>query len=125
VNNAVCRAGGLLAVAVLGALISAGFSSHLDGRLEAMKLSPEVREAVAAEKVNLGAAEAPEGVDAATAARIEDAMEEAFVAGFRLVMGVAVGLALASALVALVISPQRSAPARPSSTLHDLIHRSA
>jgi EmrB/QacA subfamily drug resistance transporter len=125
VNNAVCRAGGLLAVAVLGALISAGFSAHLDGRLEAMKLSPEVREAVAAEKADLGAAEAPEGVDATTAARIEDAMEESFVAGFRLVMVVAVGLAIASALVALVISPQRPAPARPSSALHDLMHRDA
>jgi MFS family permease len=125
VNNAVCRAGGLLAVAVLGTLISAGFSAHLDARLEVMELSPEVREAVDAQKVKLGAAEAPEGVDAATAARIEEAMAESFVAGFRLIMVVAVGLALASALVAVVISPQHPTPARPSSSLHALIHRSA
>jgi EmrB/QacA subfamily drug resistance transporter len=122
VNNAVCRAGGLLAVAILGALISTGFSTHLDARLEAMELSPEVRKAVDAQKANLGAAAAPEGVDAATAARIEEAMEESFVAGFRLVMVVAVGLALASALVAVVISPQHTAPARPSSPLRALIH---
>jgi hypothetical protein len=77
-----------------------------------MELSPEVREAVAAEKVKLGAAEVPKGVDAATAARIEEAMAESFVAGFRLIMVVAVGLALASALVAMVISPQHTAPVR-------------
>jgi MFS family permease len=113
VNNAVCRAGGLLAVAVLGAVISAGFSAHLDARLEEMKLSAEVREAVVAEKVKLGAAGAPESVDAATAARIEEAVAESFVAGFRLIMVVGVGLALASALVALVISPQHPTPASP------------
>jgi EmrB/QacA subfamily drug resistance transporter len=125
VNNAVCRAGGLLAVAVLGAVISAGFSAHLDTRLEAMELPPEIREAVEAQKVKLGAGEAPEGVDAATAARIEKAMAESFVAGFRLIMVVGVGLALASALVAVVISPPHATPARPSSSLHTLIHRGA
>jgi EmrB/QacA subfamily drug resistance transporter len=125
VNNAVCRAGGLLAVAVLGALISAGFSAHLDARLEAMELSPEEREAVAAEKVKLGAAEAPESVDADTAARIEKAMAESFVAGFRLIMLVAVGLALASALVAILISPQHPTPAKPRSSLYALMHRSS
>jgi len=125
VNNAVCRAGGLLAVAVLGTVISAGFSAHLDTRLEAMELSPDVREAVVAEKVKLGAAQAPEGVGANTAARIEEAMAESFVAGFRLIMLVAVGLALGSALVAVLISPHHASPARPWSSLHALIHRSS
>jgi hypothetical protein len=74
-------------VAALGIVISAGFSAHLDARLEAMERSPDVREAVAAEKVKLEAAEAPESVDAATAARIEEAMPESFVVGFRLIMG--------------------------------------
>ena len=122
VNNAVCRAGGLLAVAVLGAVISSSFSTHLDARLEEMELSPEVREAVVEEKAKLGAAQAPEGVDAATAARIEEAIAESFVAGFRLVMVVSMGLALASALVTVLISPQRTTPAKPSSPPHALIH---
>ena len=123
VNNAVCRAAGLFAVAVLGTLISTSFSAHLDARLETMELSPEVREAVDAQKDKLGAAEAPEEVDAATSARIEEAMAESFVAAFRLIMFVAVGLALASALVAVVISPQHPASARPWSSLRALIHR--
>ena len=125
VNNAVCRAAGLLAVAVLGALLSSGFSAHLDARLEEMELSPEVRDAVAAEKVMLGAAEAPEGVGADTRAQIEEAMAESFVVGFRLIMVVSVGLALASALVAVAISPQHSAPAKPSFPPKTLVNRSA
>ena len=123
VNNAVCRAGGLLAVAVLGAVISSSFSAHLDARLEAMELSPEVRGAIVAEKSKLGAAQAPQGLDAATAARIEEAIAESFVAGFRLVMIVCIGLALASAFVALVISPHHTTPAGAWSPLHALIHR--
>jgi MFS family permease len=123
VNNAVCRAGGLLAVAILGALLSSSFSANLDARLGAMELSREVREAVAAEKAKLDAAQAPEGVGAATAARIEEAIAESFVAGFRVIMVVGVGLALASALVAVLISGQHTTPAGGWSPLHTLIHR--
>jgi hypothetical protein len=90
-----------------------------------MELSTEVREAVAAEKDKLGAAEAPDGVDAATAARIEEAMAESFVAGFRLIMVAGVGLALASALVALMISPQHTTHAGSGSSLQALVHRRA
>jgi hypothetical protein len=54
-------------------------------------------------KADLGAAEAPEGVDAGTAAKIERAIDESFVAGFRTVMVVSAGLALASALAAALL----------------------
>ncbi len=123
VNNAVCRAGGLLAVAILGAVLSSSFSANLDARMGAMELSPEVRQAVAAQRAKLGAAQAPEGVGAATAARIEEAIAESFVEGFRVVMVVGVGLALASALVAALISGQHTTPAETRSPLHALSHR--
>ncbi len=56
-----------------------------------------------AAKADLGAAQAPESVDARTEARIERAIEESFVAGFRAVMLASAGLALASALVAALL----------------------
>jgi EmrB/QacA subfamily drug resistance transporter len=68
VNNAVTRVAGLLAVAVLGVVIYGAFSANLDTRLESMDLSGTVRSELEAAKANLGAAEAPEGVDARTAA---------------------------------------------------------
>jgi hypothetical protein len=62
-------------------------------------------------KADLGAAEAPEGVDVETAVRIERAIDESFVAGFRVVMLVSAGLALASALVAaLLVGDGRARP---------------
>jgi hypothetical protein len=51
----------------------------------------------------------PESVDAGTAARIERAIDESFVAGFRAVMLVSAGLALMSALAAaLLVGGQRT-----------------
>jgi EmrB/QacA subfamily drug resistance transporter len=103
VNNAMARVAGLLAVAVLGVVIYGAFSASLDDRLESMDLPSGVRSELEAAKVDLGAAAAPEGVDARTAAHIERAIEESFVAGFRAVMLVAAGLALASALAAALL----------------------
>jgi hypothetical protein len=107
VNNAAARVAGLLAVAVLGVFAYGAFSANLDTRLDGMNLPGEVRSEMEAAKADLGAAEAPEGVDAGTAARIERAVDEAFVAAFRAVMLVSVALALASALAAAVLVGNR------------------
>jgi MFS family permease len=107
VNNAVARVAGLLAVAVLGVLVHGAFSANLDARLESMDLSGAVRSGLEAAKADLGAAEAPEGVDARTAAQIERAVDESFVAAFRVVMLVSAGLALAGALVAALLVGDR------------------
>ncbi len=109
VNNAVARVAGLLAVAVLGVFVHGAFSANLDARLESMDLSGTVRGELEAARADLGAAEAPEGVDARTAARIERAIDESFVAAFRAVMLVSCGLALASALVAALLVGDRRA----------------
>jgi len=106
VNNAMAMVAGLLAVAVLGVFVYGAFSASLDARLEGMDMPGEIRSEMEAAKAALGAA--PEGVDAGTAARIERAIDESFVAGFRAVMLVSAGLALASALVAaLLVGDQR------------------
>jgi MFS family permease len=103
VNNAAARVAGLLAVAVLGMFAYGVFSANLDTRLDSMNLPGEVRSEMEAAKADLGAAEAPEGLDAGTAARIERAVDVAFVAAFRAVMVVSAGLALASALAAVLL----------------------
>jgi EmrB/QacA subfamily drug resistance transporter len=103
VNNAMARVAGLLAVAVLGVFAYGAFSATLDTHLEGMNLSGGVRSELEAAKADLGAAEAPKGVDARTAAKIESAIDASFVAGFRAVMVVSAGLALASALAAALL----------------------
>jgi EmrB/QacA subfamily drug resistance transporter len=108
VNNAVARVAGLMAVALLGVFVYGVFSMSLDARLHSMDLSEEVRSEMEAAKTHLGAAEAPEGVNAGTEAHIERAIDESFVAGFRAVMFASAGLALASALVAALLVSDRS-----------------
>ena len=119
VNNAVARVAGLMAVALLGVFVYGVFSMSLDARLHSMDLSEEVRSEMEAAKTHLGAAEAPEGVNAGTEAHIERAIDESFVAGFRAVMLVSAGLALASALVAaLLVSDRRVGPSDGDSIVH-------
>ncbi len=114
VNNAMARVAGLLAVAVLGVFAYGAFSATLDARLERMDLSGEVRSELEVAKADLGAAKVPEGVDSGTAAQIERAIDESFVAGFRAVMLVCAGLGLMSALAAALLvarsSPQPYPP---------------
>jgi MFS family permease len=107
VSNAAARVAAPLAVAVLGIFIYGAFSANLDERLDGMNLRGEVRSEIEAEQDDLGAAEAPEGVEAATAAHIERAIDKSFVAGFRTVMVVCVGIALASALAAALLIEDR------------------
>jgi EmrB/QacA subfamily drug resistance transporter len=113
VNNAVSRTAGLLSIAVLGIFVFASFSSGLDSRTESVTLTPEQRAALESEKVDLGGAEVPEGVDAGTAASIERAVDESFVGAFRLSMYIAAGLAVASALAAAVLIEGKGSVARP------------
>jgi len=113
VNNAVSRTAGLLSIAVLGIFVFASFSSGLDSRTESVDLTQEQRAALESEKVDLGGAEAPEGVDAGTAASIERAVDESFVGAFRLSMYIAAGLAVASALAAAVLIEGKGSVARP------------
>jgi MFS family permease len=113
VNNAVSRTAGLLSRAVLGIFVFASFSSGLDNRTESVNLTPEQRAALESEKVDLGGADVPEGVDAGTAATIEHAVDESFVGAFRLSMYIAAGLAVASALAAAVLIEGKGSVARP------------
>ena len=113
VNNAVSRTAGLLSIAVLGIFVFAAFSIGLDSRTEDLGLSPAQQAILNSEKVDLGGAEVPEGVDGATAAAVERAVDESFVGAFRLAMYIAAGLAVASAIAAAVLIEGKGQVARP------------
>jgi site-specific recombinase XerC len=79
------------------------FSAGLDSRVADLDLSQEARQQLEAEKVDLGAAEVPQGVGEETAAVVDRAIAESFVTGFRVAMFVAAGLALVSSLAAAIL----------------------
>jgi len=106
----VSRIAGVLAVAVFGTLLSGVFQSALTYRLDSLALPPVVRAQIETQRSKLAAAETDD-------ARGRKAIEEAFIVGYRTVLWVAVGLALASSLsaAALIATEQRSGIAKPVS----------
>ena len=89
VNNAVSRIGGLLAVAVFGVVLLAGYNRGLDRRLDRLALSPQARQRADAQRPLLAAASNPDP-------RVQRAVAESFVAGYRWVIWVSVALGVVS-----------------------------
>ena len=96
INNAVSRIAALLAVAIFGVLMTVTFEKALNRELDVLAVGPAVRAQVWAQRSKLAAVETGD-------ARGRQAIDEAFIAGYRMVLWVAASLALASSLSALVL----------------------
>lgn len=94
---------GLLAVAVLGIVMLHTFNRSLDQHLLTLGVTPEVKQALDQQRPKLAAAETPTNLDSALRQTLKQAVDEAFVAGFRRVTLVCAGLALLSALSAWLL----------------------
>jgi EmrB/QacA subfamily drug resistance transporter len=99
INNAVSRVAGLLAIAVFGALLTGVFGATLDRRLSKTAIPATVVAEVDSQRSKLAAIQTSDP-------RARRAVAESFVDGYRVVLWVAVGLALASSLsTAWLIKP--------------------
>ncbi|HEY6377664.1 MAG TPA: MFS transporter, partial [Candidatus Dormibacteraeota bacterium] len=110
VNNAVSRTGGLLAVAIFGVVLVHTFDSALDRSLQSIPLTAAQHAQLDAQRSRLALTAAPDGLDAPTAAAVDDAVASAFVSGVRAVLISAAALAAASALTAAIGLPARRRP---------------
>lgn len=109
VNNAVARVAGLLAIAVFGIVMARVFDVQLANALRSAALPPEVAQAVLKQRGLLAGISTPAGLPETTAQAVQGAIREAFVAGFRMVMGLCASLALLGALCALVLVGRQAA----------------
>ena len=100
VNNAVSRIAGLLAVAVFGLVLSAGFNRTLSRSLAQMQLSPSMRQSVEIQRSKLAGAQIRDP-------SVKRAFDEAFVTGYRDIIWISVGLALLSGLSAQMIQSKK------------------
>lgn len=100
INNGVSRVAGLLAIAVLGALISGQFGSKIDSELAGVSLSEPGREAVDEAKADPLPAPDTEGVPPQEAQQIDEAATVAAEDGFHLGVGVGGGLMIVGGVIA-------------------------
>jgi hypothetical protein len=109
INNAVARVAGVLAVAVLGVVMVAAFGHRLQKSFATLSIATNVLHDIQANAVKLGGLAAPSNLDAKAAATIRNAVTQAFVFGFRMIMLICAGLAAASAGVASRMIPSQRA----------------
>jgi EmrB/QacA subfamily drug resistance transporter len=100
VNNAMSRIAGLLAVAVFGLILSAGFNRALDHSFARMQLSLSVRQSADRQRSKLAGAQINNSP-------VKRAIDEAFVSGYRDVIWISVGMALLGTLSAQMIQSKR------------------
>jgi hypothetical protein len=111
-NNAISRVAGLLAIAVLGILVTASFNRSLDRRLASAGLSDVARHLPPAERAKLGAAKLPRDLPEAVARRVEAAIAQSLVAAFRVVTICCAALALLASAGPALLLGTRGARAR-------------
>jgi EmrB/QacA subfamily drug resistance transporter len=112
VNNAIARVAGLLAIAVLGAFVSAQFSSVVDEKLAGRPLSPVAAAAVKEAKDRSITTQPASRVPPPERPVVKKALEDASASAFHLGLGIGALLVLTGGVVSLVgiQNPRRSVP---------------
>jgi EmrB/QacA subfamily drug resistance transporter len=105
INNAAARIGGLLAVAVIGALAVAVFGHALDQRANTLGVSGELRRALDAEVPRLADADVPPAIQGDLRQKMQRAVSDAYITSYRIVMLIGAGFALLSACCAALTIP--------------------
>ncbi|MEM7031858.1 MAG: MFS transporter [Chloroflexota bacterium] len=103
VNNAASRVANMAAIAIFGAVIVAVFQSALAARTEALGLETTVRATFLLEANDLGATQPPVGLSDALTSATQDAITQAFLDSFQLVMWLSAAISLFSLIIALMV----------------------
>lgn len=111
INNAIARTGSMLAIAVVGVVISSGFSARLESGLDGERLSPAVGRAMQqARQRPFSGTLAGGTLTPDERVLVDSVLAEASVDAFRLGVAVMGGLALLAAALAFIGLRERSAP---------------
>lgn len=99
VNNAVARVAGLLTVALLGAIVVTTFGTKLSSNISNTSLNNGEKQQIMIQKNDLGGITMPRNFGPGVRIEAQNAVEDSFVYGFRIAMGICAFLALIAAIV--------------------------
>ncbi len=102
-NNAVARIAGLLAVAVLGAVIIFLFEGQLQKNIGTSKMGSDAQQQIMSQQTKLGGIEMPASFDTQSKEIAKNAVEDSFIYGFRWVMAINALFAFLSAGISFVM----------------------
>lgn len=102
VNNAVSRVAALLAIALLGALLSFFFAQYLTSNIASTSLSSTQQKEIAIQKNKIGEIVIPDTFSKKETIVVKESIDNAFLNSFRKVMGISAFFAVLSAIIALV-----------------------
>jgi EmrB/QacA subfamily drug resistance transporter len=106
INNAVARVAGVLAIAVLGIVMVDAFGARLHHDLIRLFLPAGTMKALLSDEIKLAGLPIPSNLSSTTRIAVQQAIAQAFVFGFRIVMLICAGLAVASAAVTWLMIPK-------------------
>lgn len=109
INNAVSRVSGLVAIAILGIVMLFLFSSGVDSGMSLHIIPQEVQETFKGEYIKLADAEMPFGIGPEIEEKLKNIVDSSYVRSFNVLMYIAAGLSLLSALVAWIMIRDKKA----------------
>ena len=116
INNAVARISGLIAIAVLGIVVTTVFNNGLNRRLAHVEVRESVRQDILKQRTKLAAIELPAGLAADEREAVSSAISNSFLEAFRVIMLLCALLAANGAISAyLMIGNKKTAASTRSS----------
>jgi hypothetical protein len=117
VNNGISRVAGLLSIAILGAVISASFSSHLDQQAPPQTLGSHARSVLDEARTKPLGAPPTGGLDGSEAQVVRVAVSDANVSAFHLAIAIEAALMIVGGLIAWlgIRNPEKPLPERDTS----------
>ncbi|MEM7008654.1 MAG: MFS transporter [Thermodesulfobacteriota bacterium] len=102
INNTVGRIAGLLSVAIMGVFALSTFNRNLDLDLSSIELTQQERQVIDDQRIKILLIDIPKEIDDDTKAKVQAAIDNSFLASFRLMMLISAGLVLLGTFVAFV-----------------------
>ncbi|TFH19535.1 MAG: DHA2 family efflux MFS transporter permease subunit [Bacteroidia bacterium] len=102
INNTIARSAGVLAVALLGAMVLYTFTKSIEGGIEVMDISKDIKNEIVIESSNFAAARVPDGLSVEKKVLVKELLNDSFVGAFNRIVYVASLLTLLGGLMSII-----------------------